>query len=83
MLDAIVARGTFNNEIRMFCNQKLMVEISLEDTPFKDTVFPNPLMVSQADLESILDAALAKHGKKVERSVTATKVEQDADSVTA
>jgi 2-polyprenyl-6-methoxyphenol hydroxylase-like FAD-dependent oxidoreductase len=83
VIDAIVAKGTFNNTIRIFCNQKQIVEVKLHDTPFKDTVFPHPLMISQADTESILDDALAKYGKRVERTLTAVKMEQDEESVTA
>jgi len=82
IIDDIVAHGTFNTAIRMFCNQKFVFEVELKDTPYRDTAFPEPLMISQADTEAILEQALNKYGKRVQRPVTAEGLEQDEHGVT-
>jgi 2-polyprenyl-6-methoxyphenol hydroxylase-like FAD-dependent oxidoreductase len=61
-----LSRGTFNDSIRIFANQKFAFEIDLKETPFRDTVFPNPLIISQAETETVLCEALEKYGVVVE-----------------
>lgn len=60
------SRCAFNDSIRIFANQKLVFEIDLKKTPFRDTVFPNPLIISQAETETVLCEALEKYGVVVE-----------------
>ncbi|KAH6698515.1 hypothetical protein BKA61DRAFT_707252, partial [Leptodontidium sp. MPI-SDFR-AT-0119] len=73
----LVKRGTFNLSVKLFSNKKPVFTINLQDTTFKDTMFPGPLFVSQAITEEVMDGALAVYGHAVEWGVTAVKVEQD------
>lgn len=77
------AHGVENNAVRVFANKKFVYEVDLVDIGYGDTEFSTPLMISQADTEMVLDEALATYGGKVERPVTAEKLEQDEDGVTA
>jgi 2-polyprenyl-6-methoxyphenol hydroxylase-like FAD-dependent oxidoreductase len=80
----LAERGFENLGIRIFCNKNLAFEVDLKDMEFKDTIYPHPLMISQADTEMLLDETLLeKYGKSAERSVTCERLEQDNDGVTA
>jgi 2-polyprenyl-6-methoxyphenol hydroxylase-like FAD-dependent oxidoreductase len=83
IVQSFLSRGTFNSSIRIFANQKFVFEIDLKSTPFRDTAFPNPLMISQAETEAVLEEALGKYGVVVERGVRAERVVQDEGGVTA
>ncbi|OCK95659.1 uncharacterized protein K441DRAFT_658371 [Cenococcum geophilum 1.58] len=41
-----LSRGTFNDSVRIFANRKFVFEIDLKKPPFRDTMFPNPLIIS-------------------------------------
>ncbi|KAK0124009.1 hypothetical protein ONS95_008997 [Cadophora gregata] len=77
ILPNLVKRGTFNLSVQLFSNKKPIFTIKLQDTPFKDSMLPGPLFVSQAITEEIMAGALSGYGKAVEWGVTAVKVEQD------
>ena len=81
ILPNLVKRGTFNLSVNLFSNKKPVFTLNLQDTPFKDTMFPGPLFVSQAITEEVMDSALADYGNAVEWGVEALKVEQDDDGV--
>ncbi|CZR56715.1 related to tetracenomycin polyketide synthesis hydroxylase tcmG [Phialocephala subalpina] len=78
-----VDRGNFNLAVRIFANQKFVFENDFNIIAFNDTMYQNPLIISQAEIESILDEVLMKHQVKVERPVTAEKISQDETGVTA
>jgi 2-polyprenyl-6-methoxyphenol hydroxylase-like FAD-dependent oxidoreductase len=78
----IIALGNIGTGARVFVNKKLAAHLDLSDLGFDDTAFPLPLWISQADTEHFLDAALLRHGHKVERPFTAEKVDQDDTGVT-
>jgi 2-polyprenyl-6-methoxyphenol hydroxylase-like FAD-dependent oxidoreductase len=80
---SFLSRGRFNHAIRLFANQKFVFEIDLMKTPFRDTAFPNPLMISQAETEAVLEETLSKYGIVVERGVKAENVVQDDGCATA
>lgn len=46
-----------------------------------DTEFPSTVFVSQCETEALLEEAVAKHGKRVERPVEATHMIADSDGV--
>jgi len=77
ILPSLIKRGTFNLSVNLFSNKKPVFTLNLQDTPFKDTMFPGPLFVSQAITEEVMDGALAGYGNAVEWGVEALKVEQD------
>jgi 2-polyprenyl-6-methoxyphenol hydroxylase-like FAD-dependent oxidoreductase len=77
------AHGVVNNSVRIFANRKFVYEVDVLDIAYGDTDFPTPLMISQADTEMVLNERLVEYGGGVERSVTAEKLEQDDEGVTA
>jgi 2-polyprenyl-6-methoxyphenol hydroxylase-like FAD-dependent oxidoreductase len=77
------AHGIENEAVRIFANKKFVYEFDLPDIDYGDTEFSMPLMISQADTESVLEEKLVEYGGKVERPVTADKLEQDEEGVTA
>jgi 2-polyprenyl-6-methoxyphenol hydroxylase-like FAD-dependent oxidoreductase len=77
------AHGIVNTAVRIFANKKFVYEVDILDIGFGDTEFPTPMMISQADIEGVMDDALAKYGVCVEMPVTAEKLAQDEDGVTA
>ncbi|KUJ17328.1 uncharacterized protein LY89DRAFT_51241 [Mollisia scopiformis] len=78
-----IDRGVLNMMVRIFANQKFVFENDFGTVSFPDTMYHGPLMISQADIESILDELLLKQGVKVERPVTAEEILQDENGVTA
>lgn len=78
-----IDRGRFNSAIRIFINQKFVFENDFNSLAFKDTMYQNPLLISQAEIETILDEVLLKKDVRVERPVTAETVLQDDEGVTA
>jgi 2-polyprenyl-6-methoxyphenol hydroxylase-like FAD-dependent oxidoreductase len=82
-VEELIKQGRVNMGIRMFSNMKFVFEMDINDIGFTDTMFPAPLMISQAETESFLDKELLKYGKSVERPVTAETLEQGEDGVTA
>lgn len=78
----MIAQGTTGMGINIFVNRKLTAEFDLDDLGFDDTIFALPLWISQADTEQILDQALQRYGHKVERPLTADKIEQDDTGAT-
>src|SRR5271168_3434327 len=83
IVQELIALGRVTMGVRMLANKKDVFKIDIQDIGFKDTVFGAPLMISQAETEHFLDKELLKYGKSVERPVTAEKLEQDAEGVTA
>ena len=81
--EELVKQGRVNMGVRIFANKKFVFEMDINDIIFPDTMFPAPLMISQAETERFLDKGLLKHGKSVERPVTAERLEQGDDGVTA
>ena len=77
------AHGVVNTAVRIFANGKFIYEADIEDVAFGDTKFPTPLMISQADTEMLMNERLVEYGESVERPVTAAKLEQDEEGVTA
>jgi 2-polyprenyl-6-methoxyphenol hydroxylase-like FAD-dependent oxidoreductase len=78
-----INRGKFNQAVRIFANQKFVFENDFDSVAFNDTLYQNPLLISQAEIESILDEVLLKRDVKVERPVTAETISQDDEGVTA
>jgi 2-polyprenyl-6-methoxyphenol hydroxylase-like FAD-dependent oxidoreductase len=78
----LIAQGTTGTGAHIFVNRKLAAKLDFDDLGFDDTAFPLPLWISQADTEHFLDLSLRRHGHKVERPVTADKIEQDDTGVT-
>ena len=78
-MEKLIEKGRFNPAARIFANKKFVFEIDFLDLGYDDTEFPSPLMISQAETEAVLEAALPK---KVDRGVI-EKLEQDYGKVTA
>ncbi|KAF8857520.1 hypothetical protein BDZ45DRAFT_674700 [Acephala macrosclerotiorum] len=78
-----IDRGNFNLAVRIFANQKFVFENDFNIIAFNDTMYQNPLIISQAEIESILDGILLKRQVEVERPVTAEAISQDDTGVTA
>lgn len=78
-----IDRGKFNLAVRIFANQKFVFENDFNSIAFDDTMYQNPLIISQAEIESIFDEVLLKMDVIVERPVTAEKILQDDKGVTA
>jgi 2-polyprenyl-6-methoxyphenol hydroxylase-like FAD-dependent oxidoreductase len=83
VVEELIKQGRINMGVRMFANKRFVFEVDINDIGFTDTMFPAPLMISQAETESFLDKELLKYGKSVERPVTAERLEQDEDGVNA
>jgi 2-polyprenyl-6-methoxyphenol hydroxylase-like FAD-dependent oxidoreductase len=83
LIEQFQTHGVVNTAVRIFANRKFIYEVDVLDIGYGDTDFPTPLMISQADTETVMDEALAKYGVRVERPVTAEKLEQDDEGVTA
>lgn len=80
----MVAKGRLNTGVRMFANRKFVFEIDIGDVGMDDTIFPTPLMLSQAETEAVMERKLkAISGKTVEWNVSASKISQDEAGVTA
>lgn len=79
----LTSRGKVNMALRMFSNKKFVFEMDLSEMGFEDTMFPVPLIISQAETEKFLDDELLNYGKSVERPVAAERIEQDNDGATA
>ena len=70
--------------LRFFINKKEILDIRIQDLAGSDSIFPTPLMLSQGETEAALERALERgYGKAVERGITALRVEQDDQGVTA
>lgn len=82
LADAFIDRGNFNPAVRIFANQRFVFENDFNSLAFDDTMYQNPLIISQAEIESILDEVLIEKGVKVERPVTAETISQDDEGVT-
>lgn len=78
-----IDRGKFNRAVRIFANQKFVFENDFDKVAFDDTLYRLPLLISQAEIESILDDVLLKREIHVERPVAAETITQDQDGVTA
>jgi 2-polyprenyl-6-methoxyphenol hydroxylase-like FAD-dependent oxidoreductase len=83
IMDELQGLGTTFGVSRIFVKQKFVFEMDIKDLDYGDTQYGTPLMISQAETEHVLDKALEKYGKKVERPVKAERVEQDDEGVTA
>jgi len=83
IMDELQGLGYTLKASRIFVNKKFVFEMDIKDLDYGDTQFGAPLMISQAETEHVLDKALEKYGKKVERPVKAERVEQDDEGVTA
>ncbi|KAE8449614.1 hypothetical protein EG329_007944 [Mollisiaceae sp. DMI_Dod_QoI] len=83
IVQKFIDRGKFNMAVRIFANQKFVFENDFNILAFDDTLYQNPLIISQAEIESVLDEVLLLQGVRIERPVTAEKISQDARGVTA
>ncbi len=84
LADQLIKHGRLNSAIRLFSQKAFVLEVELKDASQEDSAYPEPLMISQADTEEILDETLFKYnGKKVERPVTVSNIEQDEICVSA
>jgi 2-polyprenyl-6-methoxyphenol hydroxylase-like FAD-dependent oxidoreductase len=82
IVEDILSRGTFNEAIRFFVNKKFVYELDVREIGAGDTKFRNPLMISQAETEAVLERRLQELGVVVERGVRAENVMYDEDGVT-
>lgn len=76
-----------NLGLRMFIGKKYCFELDFSDERkdsigFKDTEYRTPRMLSQAEIECVLEARLRQLGVEVERPILATSLTQDDSSVT-
>lgn len=79
--------GKQNLGLRMFVDKKYCFELDFSDEGkdsigFIDTEYRTPLMVSQAEIEGVMEARLKELGVEVERPMVAEKLSQDAQGVT-
>jgi 2-polyprenyl-6-methoxyphenol hydroxylase-like FAD-dependent oxidoreductase len=65
----LVARGQTAFQVQGWVAKKRRFEVAFENIGIEDTPFPFLLFVSQAETEQVLEAALTKHGVRVERTV--------------
>jgi 2-polyprenyl-6-methoxyphenol hydroxylase-like FAD-dependent oxidoreductase len=71
--DELISLGKKTPGVRMYTNQKFVFEVDYQDL-YQDTEYSNPLLVSQAKTEMVLEKALAGYGVQVERPVKAEQV---------
>lgn len=83
IISKLTSKGNLNTALRVYAHKKLVFTLETRATVYQDSMFPNPLMVSQADTETILtDTLSSQYGVEVERSVTASSLSQDSSYVT-
>lgn len=78
----LVKCGQVNRGARFFVNKNPIADVDLQNLGFDDTLFSKIFFISQSETERLLDEALLRHGKTVERAVTVSKVVQDDEGVT-
>ena len=71
----------------MFVDRKYCFELDFSETGknsigFKDTEYRTPLMLSQAEIETVMEARLKELGIEVERPLVAEKLSQGSNGVT-
>lgn len=82
LAEEFIRRGRYNSAVKLFSQKAFIFKLEFKEMVQRDSAFPGPLMLSQADTEDIFDEALAKYGgKKVERPVTLSRMEQDENGV--
>lgn len=78
--EALVGHGVHTSRFAIRDRDRLLVPVPFDGLP---TPYPYTLMISQADTESYLLDRVTALGGKVLRPATVTRVDQDADGVTA
>ena len=56
--ESFVCKGVYNEAMQVFANGKFVLEVDLKRTRFRDTAFPYPLAISQAETEEVLEDTL-------------------------
>jgi 2-polyprenyl-6-methoxyphenol hydroxylase-like FAD-dependent oxidoreductase len=75
-------RGVVGIGAQIYVNARRVLDTDISDLGFDDTAFPQPVWISQAVTESLLEARLREaYGAKVERGVGAKAFEELADCV--
>jgi 2-polyprenyl-6-methoxyphenol hydroxylase-like FAD-dependent oxidoreductase len=78
VVDEIIAAGVRTDAMEMHADGKLIIRIELS---LVDSHYPYSVTLAQTETERILTGALSGHGVSVERGVTLTALEQDAEGV--
>ncbi|CAO2648111.1 Nn.00g090330.m01.CDS01 [Neocucurbitaria sp. VM-36] len=85
LIEEFFQKGCAVTGSRMYVHKNLVLDLSFEDTSavYEDSEFRMPLMISQAETETIFEKKLeSAYGLNVERGVSAETLEHDAEGVT-
>jgi 2-polyprenyl-6-methoxyphenol hydroxylase-like FAD-dependent oxidoreductase len=80
--DALLAAGDVSPSVRLHLGSRV-VPVRLAELDLPDTAFPHLLLIRQADVETVLDHALAGHGVRVERGTRLVDVHRQAGGCVA
>lgn len=79
--DELIAIGSPTLKGTIFVKGKKRVDLECGDLAINDTPYPFALFVSQVETERVLEAALEKHGVKVERFTELVTLNDDGEHV--